>query len=452
MNSQHTCTKRKVVISLLTLMISTVSMNVVSAPQISSVTISDSSGDRPTITIQGSGFGEKKQAAPILFDQLDVAYENGKLNESFQSLRDGDKIPATSNGQDSIWAAVSSGAWGSFTPEVTSKHSQRHDQSKEHYLLLGHNSAMGNPVAYGGISGWETPTDSQQLYVSWWYKPKYSPQWYWRISPVDLSGKFLEGESLSVGGIATATFIGIDEEGQINLVFDKKPPITSALLGQIIRGRSSGAQSIFPELHVSSTGIGYESPGSQKYIRIWEDPEGKDGIRFSWTQMHQTIGSTVNWAEAPLKGNDWNLLELEMDTGLGVIRLRVNAVELTKLTFDPSTDFAGRWSPTVALIGLDGKVGKLQEGHLDDIYIDNSLQRVIVGNSPSFENLTHYEVQRPISWSNTRAQFELQKGALENVDSSYLYVFDSKGVPNKNGFPICIECKQPPEKIDLSIE
>src|SRR5690606_28089657 len=110
------------------------------------------------------------------------------------------------------------------------------------------------------------------------------------------------------------------------------------------------------------------------------------------------------------KGNDWNLLELEMDTGLGVIRLRVNAVELTKLTFDPSTDFAGRWSPTVALIGLDGKVGKLQEGHLDDIYIDNSLQRVIVGNSPSFENLTHYEVQRPISWSNTRAQFELQKG------------------------------------------
>ncbi|KPQ30433.1 MAG: IPT/TIG domain [Marinobacter excellens HL-55] len=452
MNSQHTCAKRKVIVSLLTVMISTASMNVVSAPQISSVTISDSSGDRPTITIQGSGFGEKKQAAPILFDQLDVTYENGKLNESFQSLEDGEKIPATSNNQSSIWAAVSSGAWGSFPPEVTTQHDPRHEQSKEHYLLLGHNSTIGNPVAYGGVSGWDTPVDNTQLYVSWWFKPKYSPQWYWRISPISMTGKFIEGETLDVGGIISAKFIGIDNEGQINLVFNEKPPITKELLGLTIRGQSSGAQTMFPTAHIDSSGFGYETPGSQKYIRIWEDPLGKEGIRFSWTQMHQTIGQTVNWSEAPLKGNEWNLLELELDSKKGFARLRVNSKTLTEFRFETSLDYQGKWSPTIALIGLNGKVGRLQQSFLDDIYFDNTLQRVFLGDSSSFESLNHSELQRPIAWSDSEIRFELTKGAIKNIDNSYVYVADETGSVNESGQPICSTCKLPPEKINLTIE
>ena len=452
MNSQYTCARRKVVISLLTVMISTASMNVVSAPQISSVTISDSSGDRPTITIQGSGFGEKEQAAPILFDQLDESYENGTINESFRALEHGDKIPTTSNGQASIWAAASSGAWGSFPPEVTTQHNQRHDQSKKHYLLLGHNSTIGNPVAYGGRSGWETPIDNKQLYVSWWYKPKYAPQWYWRVSPINMSGKFTEGETLSIGSVATATFIGLDDEGQINLVFNDKPPITKEMLGQLIRGRTSGAQTTFPEYYIDSSGIGYETPGSQKYIRIWEDPQGKEGIRLSWTQMHQTVGQTVNWSEAPLKGNEWNLLELEIDSLKGFARLRVNSKTLTEFSFPPSLDYQGKWSPTVALIGLNGKAGRLQESHLDDIYIDNTLQRVLIGDASSFNSLKHTELQRPVSWTDNEVKFELTKGAIKNIDTSYVYIIDPTGNANQTGYLICTTCKLPPERIDLTIE
>lgn len=432
--------------------ISAISFSSMAAPAITSVTLEDSQNEQPTITIQGSGFGNKSQAAPILFDQVDVSYENGTINKDYLSLTHGDKVPSTSSGQPSIWAGVSSGAWGSFTPEVTTKHPPRHIDSSEHYLLLGHNSTVGNPVAYGGNSGWDTPTDNKQLYVSWWFKPKYTPQWYWRISPMNLSGEFEEGETLDIGGIAKATFIGIDGEGQINLVFLEKPPITKELLGLRIQGQTSGTTSTFPETFVGSGGEGYETPGSQKYIRIWEDPNGKEGIRFSWTQMHQTIGSTVNWSEAPVKGGAWNHLELEMDTEKGLARLHVNSQKFTEFSFDPSLDYEGQWSPTVALIGLNGKVGKLQESHLDDIYIDNSFQRVMLANASAIDQVTSYEIQRPTKWIDNQIELKAYKGSIENLDTAYVYVFDSSGVPNSEGYPICSECKAPPNQVDLSIQ
>ena len=430
----------------------TLSFSSMAAPAITSVIVEDPESDDTTITVQGSGFGEKSQAAPILFDQVDSSYENGTLNENYQTLTDGAKVPATGQGQPSIWSAVSSGAWGSFPPEIASQYTPRYNNSGKHYLMLGHNSTVGNPVAYGGNSGWETPVDNTQLYVSWWFRPKYAPQWYWRVAPVNLTGQFQEGETLNVGGLTKATFIGIDQEGQINLVFDGKPPRTAVLLGVEILGESSGATSTFPETFVGSGGPGYETPGSQKYIRIWEDPQGKEGIRFSWTQMHQTVGSVVNWSTAPVKGGEWNHLELEMDTQKGLVRLRVNARELTSFSFDPSLDYKGKWSPTVALMGLNGKVGKLQESYVDDIYIDNTLQRVMLGNAPTIDQVSLYENQRPVKWSDNQVELKLYQGAIENLDAAYLYVFDSSGLTNSEGYPLCMECKLPPEKIELIVD
>lgn len=453
MNYRLPFTQNIAIANIVASMVFTASFSASAAPTISSMEI-DETQQNTKVTLTGSGFGEKTQAAPILFDKVDASYENGILNESYQMLTDGSKVPSSSSeGQAPVWAGVSSGAWGSFPPEITTQ-SPRHDKSGKHYLLLGHNSTIGNPVAYGGKSGWDTPIDNKQLYVSWWFKPKYEPQWYWRVSPVELTGSFQAEETLDIGGIARATFIGIDNDGQINLVFHKAPPRTDDLKGVTIKGQTSGATSKFPTTFVNSEGFGYETPGSQKYIRVWEDPYGKEGIRFSWTQMHQTIGSTVNWETAPVKGGEWNHLELEMDTEQGFVRLRVNSDVLTSFSFDPALDSQGRWSPTVALMGLNGKVGKLQQSHMDDIYIDKALQRVVVGNASKFENVTHYEVQYPTLWTNDMLEFNLDLGAIDSQSSAYVYVFDSSGIQNSDGYPLCMamECKAPPEKIRLLVE
>ncbi|MDX5388110.1 MAG: hypothetical protein LPK15_15235 [Alteromonadaceae bacterium] len=449
MNAQSLYRKAKAAPVLMFAALSAVAFHINAAPTVSGAVLGE---DSSTLTIVGTGFGQKPQAAPILLDKLDTSYENGAVNSAYQILEHGDKVPTASESNFSIWAAGSSGAWESVRPAVTSSHQPRHDESKEHYFLRGQNSTLGNPVAHGGQTGWNTPTDDKQLYVSWWYKPKFPPQRYWRISPVSLTGEYIPGEPLNIGGIAKATFIGIDSDGQLNLAFNEKPPTTKELLGSTIVGIESGAKSLFPDQHISASSIGYESPGSQKYIRVWEDPAGKEGIRFSWTQMHQTIGTTVNWAEAPLQGGKWNHLELELDTQKGFARLHVNSKKLTEFSFDPALDREGKWSPTVALIGLEGKVGRLQESHLDDIYIDNTLQRVVLANAKSINDATHYEVQQPVKWDDQSITVIIHKGAIPDISAYYIFVFDDQGNPNKEGYPICGDCKLPPAKIDLSIE
>lgn len=431
---------------------SAMSLPATASPTIHSATIQASDNNEQVIVIQGLGFGDKKQAAPVLMDFVDASYEGGLVENSYQLLTDGQKVPVASKGEDSIWATAASGAWGSFPPEVTSAYTPRHEDSTEQYLLVGHTSFLGNPVAYGGESGWDTPTDNKQLYVSWWFKPAYAPQRYWRVYPINIRGSFSKGETLVIGEGIIAEYIGIDEEGMINLVFAEKPPKAEMLAGKIIKGRTSGASSTFPKDHISVSSYGYEAPGSQKYLRVWEDPQGKEGIRFSWTQMHQTIGSVVNWAEAPVVGGSWNHLEFEMDTDEGLIRLKVNSQAFTEFKFDPSLDASGRWSPTAALIGLDGKVGKLQVSQIDDIYFDSTLQRAVIGNAPSLEKVTHYELQMPKKWTDREITLNARKGSLKDIESAYLYIFNSEGIANTQGYPICSDCKLPPEKIGLSVE
>lgn len=435
-----------------------VSAFVNAAPTITATSAEETADGRILVTVQGSGFGTKEQAAPVLVDYVDKSYEYGKLNDAYSKLGHGDKVPATTDGEPSIWAAVSSGAWGSVPPYINSTQPPRHQSSSEHYLLTGHNSTLGNPVAYGGLSGWDTPKDNHQLYVSWWYKPAYTPSRYWRISPIDYQGTFEEGETLNVGGLVTATFIGQDPEGQLNIQFNEKPPVTSDLKGSRISGEQSGASATFPSDPVSSSEEGYETPGSQKYIRVWEDPYGKEGLRFSWTQMHQTISSRgdisglVNWEAADIEGGEWHHLEVAVDTALGKIELSVNASVLTTLNFDPRLSMESQYSPTVALLGLNGKVGKLQEGLLDDIYIDSTLQRVVLANAKTASEVTHYELQRPIKWTPTTVTFSLNEGSLTNFESSYVYVYGKDGNVNAEGIAVCQTCKAPPDQVKLEVK
>lgn len=425
------------------------------APSITSTSVNEASDGDLTIQIQGAGFGEKKQAAPVLVDRVDYAYENGIFNAHHAGLADGTILQdfrdqdVTFN-PDNVWTA----AKGDI--QITSSKPPRHEHSDRHYYFEGANSRVGNPIAYGGQSGWDTPSDNHQIYVAWWYKPKYTPSLYWRISPLNYSGTFSKGETLDIGGIAKATYIGQDSNGQINLVFHSNPPLND-IKGKNVIGLSSDAMSTFPPEHISSGDIGYETPGSQKFIRVWEAGSGKEGIRFSWTQMHQTVSArdevegVVNWKTADLNPGEWNLLELEMDTDTGRIDLFLNTKHFTGFEIDPRLELEGK-SPTIALMGLNGKVGKLQESEMDDIYMDSTLQRVVLADAKEFNNISHYEIQRPIKWADNNIEFVLYEGALSSYKSSFIYVFDNEGNVNKTGIPVCEECKAPPSTVNLDID
>jgi hypothetical protein len=83
--------------------------------------------------------------------------------------------------------------------------------------------------------------------------------------------------------------------------------------------------------------------------------------------------------------------------------------------------------------------------------MDSSLQRVVLGDAPNFDEVTHWEVQEPMSWDNNAVQFRVFEGALADYRSSYIYVFDKNGEANQVGVPVCDTCKAPPEKIELQL-
>ena len=409
-----------------------------------------------TITITGSGFGSKAQAEPILYDTVDAAYENGVLNLKHSQLSNGDLILSTNENPDSIWAGPSSTAFGASRVQVSSDRPTRHTNSSEHYYFKGFNGFVGKPVAYGGKSGFGTPADEPQLYVSWWYKPKYSPSLYWRIDPLNQDGTFVPGEKLAMNGIS-ATFIGVDDEGMINLVFDD-PVNSNDLKGQLVRGSLSNATTTFPEVFKGGGSFGYLGPGSQKYLRIREDADGKIGVALSWTQMHQTLSGystsdvLVNWENRVLEGNQWHFMEFMIDTDKGIFKINIDAQPMTSFNFDPKLAFEGEWSPTVALLGLNGKVGHLQESDFDDIYIDNSFQRVIIADSKNIQEARYIEVQYPLSWSDTAITFQLNNGSLSKAREIYAFVSNRDGDFNSEGFPLCQDCLSPPEKIEIKVD
>ncbi|SNC68263.1 hypothetical protein SAMN04487881_2250 [Marinobacter sp. es.048] len=410
-------------------------------PVVSAVVLQDTMN---RISVFGKDFGSKKQAAPILVDRVDIAYENGLKNSVYSDVDGSEAVIRSTDSNESLWEK------SSLNVHVDSTRVKRHPASRSHYFFEGENNFLGWPNAYGGL---DTPADNRQLYVSWWYKPKVDPGSYWAFTTETLIGTFQESETLLVEGGYEGVFLGIDSDGLINAGFSGVSK--QSLVGARIEGEKSGATVTFPTEFRGGSGSGFETPGSQKFLRIWEDPYGKDGIRFSWTQMHQTGMGVVNWDSQPLKGNQWNHLEVELDTVTGRVALAINGNFFGGFDFDPARDAEGKWSPTVAALGLNGKVGKLQEGEIDDIYIDRSLQRVIIGDSPEYSKLTQYEVQRPISWEDGEIELALFLGEFEDrgtLGGLYVYVFDDQGNVNQKGYEICEDCKAPPSSTPLIVE
>ncbi|MBU2955607.1 hypothetical protein [Marinobacter sp. F3R08] len=420
-------------------------------PEISSSALVENiqSGTK-NILVYGSGFGTKSQAAPVLVDRVEVAYENGQLSALHSAVDAAQVVLRSSDSNESLWEK------SSLNIDVDTSRASRHSASSSHYYFEGENNFLGWPNAYGGTN---TSVDNRQLYLSWWYKPKFDPGSYWAFTAESINGTFKGMETLLVEGGYEGTYIGIDRDGLINAVF---PGLGSnSLKGKRIKGALSGATTIFPSESRKGSGSGYETPGSQKLARIWEDPNGGDGIRLSWTQMHQTLSShnnvsgVVNWENTPLNAGQWNHLELELDTVKGRVRLFLNGENFSSFEFDPSLDQMGKWSPTIAGLGLNGKVGKLQEGEIDDIYFDKTVQRVLIGDAAVFSDLKNYELQRPVSWKDNEIEVSLFLGQFsgrENLHGLYLYVFDKHGNVNSRGYEICEDCKAPPAKTPLSVE
>jgi len=74
--------------------------------------------------------------------------------------------------------------------------------------------------------------------------------------------------------------------------------------------------------------------------------------------------------------------------------------------------------------------------YFDDVYLDNTWARVVIGDSSTYEDCTIRETQIPSAWSDTSITVTFNQGSFSE-GTVYLYVIDADGVPSA-GFAISI--------------
>jgi len=74
--------------------------------------------------------------------------------------------------------------------------------------------------------------------------------------------------------------------------------------------------------------------------------------------------------------------------------------------------------------------------YIDDFYFDTTRSRVEIGNASTWSGCTWREIQRPTAWSSTSITVVVNEGGFSGLSGKYLYVVDSDGNVNANGYAL----------------
>src|SRR3989344_635013 len=147
------------------------------------------------------------------------------------------------------------------------------------------------------------------------------------------------------------------------------------------------------------------------------------------------------WSSPNAFGSTWHLVETFMKESNNTFKVYMDGVlqwERTNWVNNPFGGAGHTWEighmidDPAASGGLDGAYG------FDDVYFDYTQARVMLGNASTFADSTIREIQIPTAWAGGSINITANTGAFASGATAYLYVIDSNGNVNTNGFPITI--------------
>ena len=189
----------------------------------------------------------------------------------------------------------------------------------------------------------------------------------------------------------------------------------------------------------TSTNVGGDTHSS-KFLRM-SDSSDEINRTFSWTQLHNYVYDTsagcssgycsMEWESITPAPNAWTFFEAWFNSSNSTYTLRANGKTITSVSYAPgSTSFNELWK-----IGFDG--GGVSPPAItwwmDDVYVDNSFSRVMLGNASTYAASTVFEMQAPTSWASSSISVIANQGAFADGASAYIYVVDSNGVVSNGG-------------------
>lgn len=398
-----------------------------------------------TLTIQGGNFGIKAQAAPVLYDHTDSVWENGVENTRQALFTDGQAIERVASDPETLWHKSTEGAGA---VKVTRSRPKRHPMGTAHYYGEGADTYLGWPKAFGGESPNLTSSD---FYFSAWLRYPYNMSYFYAIpadsKPTSFSfgAPFEYGEDITVSGAAgTGKVIdylpdlsGVVTEGWL---FIEPPPGVSVndLKGATITGVESGATLQFPD---SASVDQFDSrgyiPPRGKYARFWNDSSATGHV-YAWGNSGIAGTGSTLWAEQAQDGrgrvahkpDDWSRFEFKFRKNATEVFLEtwidgvLHSISTPEWIDSVRAEIAGDLDIlSIALLGVNDFATAPWRFEAADIYADIDFRRVVLSDSPTYQNANIVELQRPYLWSDNQIKVAKFEGAL--TGQKYLFMFDA---------------------------
>ncbi|WP_157071750.1 hypothetical protein [Steroidobacter denitrificans] len=155
-----------------------------------------------------------------------------------------------------------------------------------------------------------------------------------------------------------------------------------------------------------------------------------------------TCSPTTEWGSGPsLQAGKWHRIEVWADASSNTFSVSVDGTQAwSKNNWLAST--LGLNSHTIdypnMIDSAERGCGTAGSYNIDDIFIDFTRARIEIGDAATWSAVRQKEVQLPISWANGSVQFRVNTGEFSSGKQAYLYVIDSSGNVNSQGYPITI--------------
>ncbi|MEF3691442.1 MAG: hypothetical protein V3574_00100 [Candidatus Moraniibacteriota bacterium] len=200
--------------------------------------------------------------------------------------------------------------------------------------------------------------------------------------------------------------------------------------------QGEGVPLISYEKRASTTGIGL----FETALRAQYEPVTYSGTFYGGDHPRSPIG----WAN-----QEWHRVELYVNVldGKKEFRMWEDSLENTPLktsdgwleTFYPYMgEDNSRFNELHFGIYFSRDNGASAYTYMDDIYVDETIAHIEIGNAPNYDACTHREIQIPSAWSANSITATINQGSFSNGAMAYLYVVDANGEVNADGFPIVI--------------
>lgn len=332
-----------------------------------------------TITITGSSFGTKSTAAPVAWDNL----EDGACNTT---------------------ATV--GSWSSVNDLSISTANQRHARSRYNAVVNFNKEAWGNFT--GG-------SDAPTWFVQYWFY-------------LDNDFNFSSNIDNNLGNIKIFRMWSTGS-GLNNLRVQLLSCYTSDLVVEVVDQNHGG-------YGVGWSKSNYAGPTIDQIL--------------GHSAPSEILGGDLGWRNydnVDITKGTWHLFQFEfkessLDNYDGVFRWWFDGKLIVDVRDVRTRTSAQPSSMRPAVVGWYNSHGNGADGndhfYLDDAYIDNTWARVEIGNASTYNACTRREIQIPLAWANGSITVKVNQGAFSSGTTAYLYVVNSDGSVNTNGYPVMI--------------